>query len=90
MDKKYEEKTYSYEKFTTCTELLSELKNAKKSKYNFGNIFKIIFENRWIAVQVQNLATESFKFILHPFPKMSFKSCKNHQENINIKYQFQK
>ena len=65
MDKKnMRKKTYNYEKFTTCTELLSEFKNAKKSKNNFGNIFKIIIENRRIAVRVQNLATESFKFIL--------------------------
>ena len=57
-------KTCNYEKFTRCTELLSEIKNAKKSKNNFGNIFKIIIEKRRIAVRVQNLATESFKFIL--------------------------
>jgi hypothetical protein len=38
-------------------------KMPKKSKNNFGNIFKIIIENRRIAVRVQNLATESFKFI---------------------------
>ena len=25
-------KTYNYEKFTTCTELLSEFKNAKKNQ----------------------------------------------------------
>ena len=38
-------------------------KMQKKSNNNFGNIFKIIVENRRIAVRVQNLATESFKFI---------------------------
>ena len=32
MDKKYEEKTYKDEKFITCTELLSEFKNAKKNQ----------------------------------------------------------
>ena len=40
-------------------------KMQKKTKNNFGNIFKIIIENRRIAVRVQNLATESFKFILY-------------------------
>ena len=35
--KKYEEKTYNYEKFTNCTELLSEFKNAKISKKNLAS-----------------------------------------------------
>jgi len=39
-------------------------KMQKKSKNNFRNIFKIIIENRRIDVRVQNLATESFKFII--------------------------
>ena len=36
----------------------------KKIKKKIGNIFKKIIENRRIAVRVQNLATESFKFII--------------------------
>ena len=65
------EKLYDYENFSKCKQLLHEFKNAKKSKNNFGNIFKIIIENRQIAVRVQNLATESFKFIFHPFGKIT-------------------
>ena len=43
----------------------------KKSKNNFGNIFKIIIENRRIAVRGQNLSTESFKFILFQLSLLS-------------------
>ena len=46
------------------SELWWGFKNAKNAKKINGNIFKKNFENRRVAVQVQNLATESFKFII--------------------------
>ena len=58
-------KTYNYEKFTTCTELLSEFKNAKKSKNNFGNIFKKIIENRQIEFKTWPL--KALNLLIHNF-----------------------
>ena len=45
------EKLYDYENFSKCKELFHEFKNAKKSKNNFGNIFKIFFENQQIYAE---------------------------------------
>ena len=44
--KKYmKEKYYGYENFTTHTELRCEYKMPKNWENNYGNIFKIFFEN---------------------------------------------
>ena len=44
--KNMKKKFYDHENFSKCKELGCGFKNAKKLKYNFGNIFKIFFENQ--------------------------------------------
>ena len=60
--KKYEGKPYKYENFTRCSEMLSEFKNAKKN--NFGNILKIIIENRRIASEFKTWPLKALNLLL--------------------------